>query len=82
MSDELNFEQIFEGAIEPGKEPIKLFRRAYKGAITAVSYAEILLSRAIQKYGKTKEVAYPDTAYFVPILLCMTGVKVKTLGEM
>jgi acetyl-CoA synthase len=82
MSEELNFDQIYEGAIEPGKEPIKLFRRAYKGAITAVSYAEILLTRAIQKHGKDKKVAYPDTAYFVPILLCMTGEKVTTLGQM
>ena len=82
MSEELNFDQIYEGAIEPGKEPIKLFRRAYKGAITAVSYAEILLNRAIQKHGKDQEVAYPDTAYFVPIIRCMSGEKVTKLGEM
>lgn len=82
MSEAINFDQIYEGAIEPGKEPIKLFRRAYKGAITAVSYAEILLNRAISNYGKGKEVAYPDTAYFVPILRCMTGEKVTTLGQM
>ncbi|MFZ5639524.1 MAG: acetyl-CoA decarbonylase/synthase complex subunit alpha/beta [Bacillota bacterium] len=84
MSEELNFDQIYadaEKAME-GKEPIKMYRRAYKGAITAVSYAEILLTQAIKKYGKDKKVAYPDTAYFVPIILCMSGEKVTTLGEM
>lgn len=79
---EINFDQIYEGAIEPGKEPVKLFRRAYKGAITAVSYAEILLTKAIQTYGKEKEVGYPDTAYFIPVIRCMSGETVTKLGDL
>ena len=84
MSEELNFEQIYadaEKAME-GKEPVKVFRRGYKGAITAVSYAEILLTQAIRKYGKNKEVGYPNTAYFIPVIRCMSGEEIRTLGDM
>lgn len=82
MSEQINFDQIYDGAIEPGEEPVKLFRRVYKGAITAVSYAEILLNRAIQKYGKNKSIGYPDTAYYVPVIRCMSGETVSELGDL
>lgn len=81
MSEVSRFDEIFEGAIEPGKEPIKLFRRVYKGAITAVSYAEILLTQAIKKHGKKHPVEYPDTAYFLPVIRCLSGEEVKVLGD-
>ena len=84
MSEELNFDQIYadaEKAIE-GKEPIKMFRRAYKGAITAVSYAEILLTRAIRTQGRDQKIGYPNTAYFLPVIRCWSGEKVTTLGEL
>jgi len=77
-----NFDQIYEGAIEPGKEPRKLFKHAYEGAITATSYAEILLSKAIKKYGPNQKVEYPDTAYFLPVIRSLSGEEVKTLKDL
>ena len=80
---EQNFDlTTYEGAIEPGQDPIKLYRRVYKGAITAVSYAEILLTQAVRKYGKAKEVSYPNTAYFLPVIRCMSGEEVRTLRDL
>lgn len=82
MSEAINFDQIFEGAIEPGKEPKKLFKEAYEGTITALSYAEILLNQAIRTYGKDHPVGYPDTAYYLPVIRCLSGEEIKTLGDM
>ncbi|HZK18944.1 MAG TPA: acetyl-CoA decarbonylase/synthase complex subunit alpha/beta [Clostridia bacterium] len=82
MSEVQNFDAIYEGAIEPGKEPKSLFREAYHGAITATSYAEILLSQAIRRHGADCKVGYPDTAYFLPVIRCWTGEKVETLKEL
>jgi len=82
MSEQINFDQIFEGVIEPGQEPKKLFKEAYEGTITALSYAEILLNQAIRTYGKDQKVAYPDTAYYLPVIRCLSGEEIKTLGDM
>ena len=77
------FDEIYAGAIEDeSKAPKKLFQRAYNGAITATSYAEILLSQAIRKYGPDQPVAYPDTAYYLPVISCLSGEKVTKLGEL
>ncbi|KJS18909.1 MAG: bifunctional acetyl-CoA decarbonylase/synthase complex subunit alpha/beta [Clostridiaceae bacterium BRH_c20a] len=78
----INFDQIYEGIIEPGKEPKKLFKHAYEGAITATSYAEILLTQAIKKYGPEQKVEYPDTAYFLPVIRSLSGEEVKTLKDL
>jgi acetyl-CoA synthase len=82
MSEDKNFDAIFDGAVEEGKEPKKLFREAYHGAITATSYAEILLNQAIGRYGEDQKVQYPDTAYYLPVTRCWTGEKVATLKDM
>ncbi len=82
MSDDKNFDAIFDGAVEEGNEPKKLFREAYHGAITATSYAEILLNQAISRYGENQKVQYPDTAYYLPVTRCWTGDKVETLNDM
>lgn len=77
------FDEIYAGAIpDPSKAPKKLFQRAYNGAITATSYAEILLSQAIRKYGPDQPVSYPDTAYYLPVISCLSGIKVTKLGEL
>ncbi|MEW6275661.1 MAG: acetyl-CoA decarbonylase/synthase complex subunit alpha/beta [Bacillota bacterium] len=81
MSEQMNFDKIFEGAITPGKEPKKLFKEVYEGAITAVSYAEILLNQAIRRYGANHPVGYPDTAYYLPVIRCLSGEEIKTLGD-
>jgi acetyl-CoA synthase len=82
LTEAINFDQIFEGAIEPGQEPKKLFKEAYEGTITALSYAEILLNQAIRTYGKNHPAGYPDTAYYLPVIRCLSGEEIKTLGDM
>jgi acetyl-CoA synthase len=82
MSEQINFDQIYEGCIEPGKEPKKLLKPMYEGTITALSYAEILLSQAIRDFGPDHPVGYPDTAYNIPVIRCMSGEKVTKLGEL
>jgi acetyl-CoA synthase len=82
MSEVQNFDAIFEGAVESGKEPKKLFRETYHGAITATGYAEILLNQAIRRYGADHPVSYPDTAYYLPVIRCWTGAKPETLRDL
>jgi acetyl-CoA synthase len=74
------FDEIFAGAED--KAPKKLLQKAYDGAIIATSYAEILLNQAIRKHGPDKPVAYPDTAYYLPVISCLSGEKVTKLGEL
>jgi acetyl-CoA synthase len=74
------FDEIFAGAED--KAPKKLLQKAYNGAIIATSYAEILLNQAIRKHGPDKPVAYPDTAYYLPVISCLSGEKVTKLGEL
>lgn len=79
----MSMEQIYEGAItDPSKQGTKIFRRAYDGTIIAMSYAEILLNKAIKTYGAKQEIGYPDTAYQLPVITCLSGEKVTTLGEL
>lgn len=79
----MSMEQIYADAIkDPAKEPKKLLRKAYDGTIIALSYAEILLNRAIKDYGPEQEIGYPDTAYHLPVITCLSGEKVTTLGEL
>jgi len=78
-----DFERIYEGAIpSPEAEPRKLLRRAYEGTIIALSYAEILLSQAIRLHGPDAPVSYPDTAYYLPVIRCLSGEAVTKLGEL
>jgi len=77
------FEEIYEGTIEPGKEPKKLFRQAYEGTIVALSYAEILLNKAIKDFGPDHPVGYgKDTAYFLPAIRALSGEEVTKLGDL
>jgi len=62
--------------------PKKLLRKAYDGTIIAMSYAEILLNRAIKDFGTEQTVAYPDTAFYLPVVMCLSGEKVTKLGEL
>ncbi|MGI9953294.1 acetyl-CoA decarbonylase/synthase complex subunit alpha/beta [Moorellaceae bacterium AZ2] len=78
----VDFDKIYEGALPDDKIPTKLFREVYHGAITAVSYAEILLNKAIRDYGPDHPVGYPDTAYYLPVIRCFSGEKVTKLGDL
>jgi acetyl-CoA synthase len=55
---------------------------AIRGAHAMVAKAEAALNTAIQEKGKDCPVAYPNTAYFLPIMLLFLGQKVTKLGDL
>ena len=55
---------------------------AIRGAHKIVDMAEASFEDAVKKFGAEHEVAYPNTAYFLPIIYSMLGAKVKNLGDM
>ena len=79
---ENSFEEIYEGAVDESNPPIALFQKVYDGAIIATSYAEILLSQAIRRYGPEQPVGYPETGYYLPVIMNLSGEKVTKLGEL
>jgi len=61
---------------------MELFKGAYEGAVTATSYAEILLAKAIKEHGADCQVKYPDTAYRLPVITALSGEEVNTIGDL
>ncbi len=61
---------------------MELFKGAYEGAVTATSYAEILLAKAIKEYGANCPVKYPNTAYRLPVITALSGEEVNTIGDL
>ncbi len=55
---------------------------AIRGAHQLYNQAEKALQKAIEKYGKDAQVAYPSTAYNLPIILLFLGQKVEKLGDL
>ncbi|MBN1146853.1 MAG: CO dehydrogenase/CO-methylating acetyl-CoA synthase complex subunit beta [Anaerolineales bacterium] len=56
--------------------------RAIRGANALVIEAELMLQMALAEKGPDTPVAFPNTGYYLPTILGMTGVEVKTLGEL
>ena len=56
--------------------------RAIRGANALVTEAEQMLSRALVEKGQDTAVAFPNTAYHLPLIFGMTGAEVKTLGQL
>ncbi len=56
--------------------------RAIRGANALVTEAELMLNKAVTEKGPETKVAFPNTAYFMPTILGMTGVQVETLGQL
>jgi acetyl-CoA synthase len=56
--------------------------RAIRGASALVTEAELMLRKAIHEKGENEKVAFPNTAYFMPTILGMTGQTVETLGQL
>lgn len=79
---EESFEEVYEGAVDEANPPLPLFQKAYDGAIIATSYAEILLNKAIRRYGPEHPVGYPDTGYYLPVITAYSGEQVEKLGEL
>ena len=55
---------------------------AIRGAHKIVDMAEEKYEEALKKYGPEQEVAFPNTAYYLPIIYSMLGIPVKQLGDM
>jgi len=56
--------------------------RAIRGANALVSEAELMLDKAIRDYGPEKTVAFPNTAYYLPLIFGMTGLAVENLNQL
>jgi acetyl-CoA synthase len=52
---------------------------AIQGAYNIVSKAEGKLKQALETYGATQKLEFPNTAYFLPIIYSLTGMKVTDL---
>lgn len=55
---------------------------AIRGAHQLVNQAEEDLQNAVATLGKDTPVAYPNTAYYLPIMLLFLGQKVEKLGDL
>ena len=55
---------------------------AIDGAIEWVAKAEAKLAEAVKARGEACPVAFPSTAYYLPVIYSFTGEKVGSLGEM
>ncbi|MFN3346804.1 MAG: CO dehydrogenase/CO-methylating acetyl-CoA synthase complex subunit beta, partial [Candidatus Bipolaricaulaceae bacterium] len=56
-------------------------RAAIRGAHKYVSQAERELQEALEAYGPQKKISFPNTAYYLPLILALTGLEVKTLAD-
>ncbi|MBI9098584.1 MAG: CO dehydrogenase/CO-methylating acetyl-CoA synthase complex subunit beta [Spirochaetaceae bacterium] len=55
---------------------------AIRGAHEMVNRAEMALKAAIKQYGKEEIIAYPNTAYYLPIMYLFLGQQVKQMGDL
>jgi acetyl-CoA synthase len=56
--------------------------RAIRGANALVAEAEGLLNKALEEKGPETPVAFPNTAYYLPVIYGMLDHKVATLGDL
>jgi len=56
--------------------------RAIRGANALVTEAEVMLAHALQEKGPDTPVAFPNTAYYLPLILGMTGLEIETIGQL
>jgi len=54
---------------------------AIQGAYNIVSKAEGTYQRALDTYGGSQKLEFPNTAYFLPIIYSLTGIKVTDLDS-
>lgn len=54
---------------------------AIRGAHKYVAEAEQKLAEAIEAYKPEKKIGFPNTAYYLPLILALTGLKVETLKD-
>jgi acetyl-CoA synthase len=56
--------------------------RAIRGANALVTEAEVMLKKALAEKGAETPVSFPNTAYYLPTILGMTGIEVTKLGDL
>lgn len=61
---------------------MNLFEIIYTGSNQALAAAEGLLKQAIDEKGRDHKVAFPETAYSLPIIYAATGLKMNTLADL
>ncbi len=54
---------------------------AIQGAYNIVQKAEGKFKEAMEKYGPDQKLEFPDTAYYLPIIYSLLGVKIEKLGD-
>ncbi len=55
---------------------------AIQGGYKVVAEAEGQLNQALQTYDASTKVGFPNTAYFLPVIYSITGIKVETLEDL
>jgi len=60
---------------------VALYKKAYEGAVIATGYAQIRLDQALEEYGADHGIGFPDTAYFLPVLYALHGVRIGTIAQ-
>jgi len=55
---------------------------AIRGAYKIVEQAEKKWQEAMQKWGANEPVGFPNTAYYLPVIYGILGIKVEKLGDM
>ncbi len=56
--------------------------RAMHGANALVQEAEVMLAQAIHDKGADTHIAFPNTAYYLPLIYGMTNIPVETLDDL
>jgi acetyl-CoA synthase len=56
--------------------------RAIRGANALVREAELMLDKALDEKGPDTAIAFPNTAYYLPLIFGMTGLEIETLGQL
>ncbi|BFK15024.1 acetyl-CoA decarbonylase/synthase complex subunit alpha/beta [Blautia parvula] len=59
-----------------------LFETVFSGNDAVYGLTEGAVNAAIEQHGADKAVSFPNTAYCLPCYYAVTGVKIKTLGEL
>ena len=59
-----------------------LINRIFSGNDAVYGLTEKAVNDAVQQYGADKALGFPHTAYCLPCYYAVTGVKIKTLGEL
>lgn len=55
---------------------------AIRGAHQKVKEAREMLEKALEQFESKQEVEFPNTGYYLPIIYGITGIAIKTLGDM